>query len=335
MSGELATQSGSQLAQAGGSELQVHRGAAEVQAETEAKIMLAKRFPRDEISALAKLGEWASRFSFANAAFYSFPRGATNVIGPSIKLLTQTAAQLGNITFKFVIVDESDGKATLRGIAWDLEKNVSSEVDRRIAVSVQRKVGNETQWSTPNERDKKDLYLLEGSKAVRKALENLIPSWIVDELMEQCVETVKNPPKDDKLSREQWLSRNVASFGVYGVTPDMLCSAVDVPSVAHISNDQMVHLMGLRTRLSDGEPRSDVFPLTSKGRAQGGAVDASDMAGVGAGALTVNPHRAEEKKPAAKAKKAPVKTTRDADGKPVSISDPNAEPPDELNLGGK
>ena len=334
MSGELATQNGSQLANAGGSELQVHRGAAEVQAEVEAKIMLAKRFPRDEISAIAKLGGWASRFSFAKDAFYSFPRGGTNVIGPSIKLMTATASQLGNITFKFVVVDESEGSATLRGIAWDLEKNVSSEVDRRISVSVQRKVGNETQWVMPNERDKKDLYGVEGSKAVRKALENLIPSWIVEELMEQCIETVRNPPDKGKLSREQWLSRSVSSFSVYGVTPDMLCKAVDVPGVDHISNDQMVHLQGLRTRLKDGEPRDKVFPLTNKNRAQGGAVDAGDFAGVGTASLTENPHRAKEEKPAPK-KKAAAKTVRDADGKPVSISDPNAEPPDELNLGGK
>lgn len=80
-----------------GSELATTGAAAKERAEIESAIIVAKKFPRNEEACFQKLMKAASRSSFAEDATYSFPRGDTNVTGPSVNLAREAARIWGNI----------------------------------------------------------------------------------------------------------------------------------------------------------------------------------------------------------------------------------------------
>ena len=54
-------------------------------AEAQGKLIIAKRFPRDELQSYAKAMEACQRPTMAEKAFYSFPRGGQTVEGPTIR----------------------------------------------------------------------------------------------------------------------------------------------------------------------------------------------------------------------------------------------------------
>ena len=55
-------------------------------AEAQGKLVIAKRFPRNEIQAFANMKKACQRTGLANKAFYSYPRGGETVSGPTIRL---------------------------------------------------------------------------------------------------------------------------------------------------------------------------------------------------------------------------------------------------------
>ena len=55
-------------------------------AEAQAKLLVAQRFPRDEIAAYNRMYRACQRKSFAEKAFFNFPRAGGSVSGPTIRL---------------------------------------------------------------------------------------------------------------------------------------------------------------------------------------------------------------------------------------------------------
>ena len=68
-------------------------------AEAQGKLVIAKRFPRNEIQAFANMKKACQRTGLANKAFYSYPRGGETVSGPTIRLAEELARCWGNIDF--------------------------------------------------------------------------------------------------------------------------------------------------------------------------------------------------------------------------------------------
>ena len=60
-------------------------------AEAQGKLVIAKRFPRDEVQSYAKAMEACQRPTMAAKAFYSFPRGGQTVEGPTIRFAEELA----------------------------------------------------------------------------------------------------------------------------------------------------------------------------------------------------------------------------------------------------
>ena len=60
-------------------------------AEAQGKLVIAKRFPRNEIDAFAKVMTACQRKSLAEKAFYSYPRGGETVQGPTIRFAEELA----------------------------------------------------------------------------------------------------------------------------------------------------------------------------------------------------------------------------------------------------
>ena len=71
-------------------------------AEAQGKLVIAKRFPRNEITAYAKAMEACQRPTMAAKAFYSFPRGGQTVEGPTIRFAEELARCWGNIDLSLI-----------------------------------------------------------------------------------------------------------------------------------------------------------------------------------------------------------------------------------------
>ena len=95
-------------------------------AEAQGKLVIAKRFPRNEIQAFANMKKACQRIGLANKAFYSYPRGNETVSGPTIRLAEELARCWGNIDFGIKELSQDNGKSEMQAYAWDLETNTMS-----------------------------------------------------------------------------------------------------------------------------------------------------------------------------------------------------------------
>ena len=68
-------------------------------AEAQGKLVIAKRFPRDEVEAYNKAMQVCKLPTMAEKAFYSFPRGGQTVEGPTIRFAEELARCWGNIDY--------------------------------------------------------------------------------------------------------------------------------------------------------------------------------------------------------------------------------------------
>lgn len=90
-------------------EMMISRQAQEVQAA----MVVAKRFPRDEIEANNRILNACKRKSLAERAIYEYPRGGENVTGPSIRLAEVMAQNWGNLDFGITELEQKNGESNL------------------------------------------------------------------------------------------------------------------------------------------------------------------------------------------------------------------------------
>lgn len=83
-------------------------------AEAQGKLVIAKRFPRNEIQAFANMKKACQRTGLANKAFYSYPRGGETVSGPTIRLAEELARCWGNIDFGIKELSQDNGKSEMQ-----------------------------------------------------------------------------------------------------------------------------------------------------------------------------------------------------------------------------
>jgi len=68
-------------------------------AETQAAMVIAKKFPRDQIAAMDRILTACTRPTLAEGALYSYSKGGSEVSGPSIRLAEAIAQSWGNVHF--------------------------------------------------------------------------------------------------------------------------------------------------------------------------------------------------------------------------------------------
>ena len=68
-------------------------------AQVQGQIVMAKKFPRDEVEVYNKVNVACSRKRLAENAIYSYPKGGTQVEGPSIRMAEMLAHNYGNMEY--------------------------------------------------------------------------------------------------------------------------------------------------------------------------------------------------------------------------------------------
>lgn len=232
--------------------------AAAATSEVQAAVLIAKRYPRDEDTALQRIERACKRRSLADRATYSYPRGGTQVTGPSVDLLRVLAGYWGNINYGFQVLGETPDGALIRAFAWDLESNTKSERDHFVERKVLRS-GNK--WTTPDLRDWREWLGNIGSRMERRALQNVIPRDVLESAEEWCAATrLKSIAEDPDAARRAVLS----AFNELNVPAAELERYLGNP-VKQADPRQLDILRGVYKAIRDGEKRwVDYCPPESK-----------------------------------------------------------------------
>lgn len=239
-----------------------------VLAEVQAKAILARQFPRDEIRAFERIMVMCKRPTFAAQALYAYPRGGEEVSGPSVRLTEAVCAIWGNMESGWKEVERRKGESTVRCYAWDAETNNGEA--REFVVPHERDVGGKTRPVETN----RDIYEVIANAAARRkrgCQEAVIPRDLLEEAEAACRATQiggdRGAPLIDRVRAM------VADFSQLGVTADMLEAKVG-HSLAAVNDAQLASLRRIFVSVRDGATKRDEwFARGSAAKASAGAAE--------------------------------------------------------------
>ena len=185
-------------------------------AEAQGKLVIAKRFPRDEVSAYAKAMEACQRPKMAEKAFFAFPRGGQTVEGPTIRFAEELARCWGNIDYGIKELSQDDGKSEMQAYAWDLETNAQSV--QNFTNPHQREQGKKMVTLT----SQRDIYENNANMATRRLRARILailPSWFVEDCIAECKKTLAGQNDTPLVDR---VKKMVVQFAKIGVTQEQI-----------------------------------------------------------------------------------------------------------------
>lgn len=156
-------------------------------AEVQAAMVIAKRFPRNQMEATDKILQACTRTSLAEGALYSYSKGGSDVTGPSIRMAEVLAQCWGNISFGIRELEQRNGESSVEAFAWDIETNT-----RQVKVF---QVGHvrHSKSGVKKLTDPRDIYELvanQGARRLRACILGVIPGDVTEAAVKQCEETL-------------------------------------------------------------------------------------------------------------------------------------------------
>ncbi len=162
--------------------------------EIRGKIVLAKQFPRDSQGSLQRILFECENPKLAEQAVYSYPRGDSEVTGPSIRLAEVIANNWGNLLTGVTELDNrpsiggAPGESVVKAFAWDMETNYSDEKIFTIKHWRSTKKGG---YAITDPRDIYEMVANNGARRKRACIFAVIPTYLVDAAVERCKEVLE------------------------------------------------------------------------------------------------------------------------------------------------
>ena len=217
-------------------------------AEAQGKVVIAKRFPRDEVQSYAKAMEACQRPTMAAKAFYSFPRGGQTVEGPTIRFAEELARCWGNIDYGIKELSQDDGKSEMQAYAWDLETNAQSV--QNFTNPHQREQGRKMVTLT----SQRDIYENNANMATRRLRSRILailPAWFVEDAIAECKKTLAGQNDTPLIDR---VKKMVVQFAKLGVTQEMSEKRLK-RKVDTMTSDDFVEYVGIYNAVKGGESK--------------------------------------------------------------------------------
>lgn len=233
-------------------EMMMSRQAQEVQGA----IVMAKKFPRDEVESFNRIVRACQRKGLAENAMYEYPRGGAKVVGPSIRLAEAMAQNWGNIDFGIIELEQKNGESQVMAYAWDLETNT-----RQTKVFTVPHIRSTKKGNVPL-TDPRDIYEMvanQGARRVRACILGVIPGDVQDAAIDQCNKTMSEGEKKPVID----LVRDMAAIfeREFSVPIEVIEKYIGCKSEAFSMND-LVRLKRVYKSLHDGmAKREDYFDL--------------------------------------------------------------------------
>ena len=223
-------------------------------AEAQGKLVIAKRFPRDEVQSYAKAMEACQRPTMAAKAFYSFPRGGQTVEGPTIRFAEELARCWGNIDYGIKELSQDNGKSEMQAYAWDLETNAQSvqnftnphkreKTDKRTKTVVMETLTGQ-----------RDIYENNANMATRRLRSRILailPAWFVEDAIAECKKTLAGQNDTPLIDR---VKKMVVQFAKLGVTQEMIEKRLK-RKVDTMTSDDFVEYVGIYNAVKGGESK--------------------------------------------------------------------------------
>ena len=233
----------------GGSE-HLNAGTVEIEssraiAEAQGKLVIAKRFPRDEARAYAKIMESCRRKGLAEEATYAFPRGGQTVSGPSIRLAEELARAWGNIDYGIRELSRKEGVSEMEAYAWDLETNTSSSQKFSVRHLRDKRGGPEV---LTDERDIYELTANQGARRLRARVLAILPPDLVEAALTECKQTLAGKSDEPIADR---VRKMIRAFEKFGVTAPMIEARLG-HTLDAVLPDELADLIGIFNSLKSG-----------------------------------------------------------------------------------
>lgn len=228
-------------------------------AEAQAAMVIAKRFPRNQLDALERIINACTRPQLAETALYQYARGGLNIAGPSIRLAETMAQQWGNIEFGIIELDQDTraGVSIVEAFAWDLEAN-TREV--RVFHVPHIRFTKQGSYRLNDPRDIYEHVANQGARRLRACILGIIPPDVREAAVQQCENTLV--VKTD--ITPQRIANLIEKFGKYGITRGMIESRIQ-RNIETITPALMVNLGKIYNSLTDGmSSASDWFDIEAK-----------------------------------------------------------------------
>lgn len=217
-------------------------------AEAQGKLVIAKRFPRNEVQSYAKAMEVCQRPSMAEKAFYSFPRGGQTVEGPTIRFAEELARCWGNIDYGIKELSQDEGKSEMQAYAWDLETNAQSV--QNFTNPHKREQGKQM-VSLTSQRDIYENNANMATRRLRSRILAILPSWFVDDAINECRKTLAGTNEVPLIDR---VKKMVVSFAKLGVTQEMIEKRLKRKADS-MTGDDFVEYVGIYNAIKNGESK--------------------------------------------------------------------------------
>ncbi len=213
-------------------------------AEVQAAMVIAKRFPRNQIEATDRILQACTRATLAEGALYSYSRGGQEITGPSIRLAEVAAQSWGNVSFGIRELEQRNGASTVEAFAWDMETNT-----RQVKVfQVEHK--RHTKKGAYKLEDPRDIYELvanQGARRLRSCILGVVPGDVIEAAVKQCEQTLHASAD----TSPEALKKLVAAFAPFGVKKEQIEARIQCRLEA-IRPAQIVQLKKVYASLRDG-----------------------------------------------------------------------------------
>lgn len=240
-------------------------------AEAQGKLLIAKRFPRDEVAAYAKAIQACQRESMASKAFYAFPRGGQTVEGPTIRFAEELARCWGNIDYGIKELSQDDEKSEMQAYAWDLETNAQSV--QNFTNPHKREQGKKMVVLT----SQRDIYENNANMATRRLRSRILailPAWFVEDAIAECKKTLAGKNDAPLIDR---VKKMVVEFSKLGVTKDQIEKRLKRKADT-MNSDDFAEYIGIFNAIKTGESKiSEWFEAEKEASDLTNALKGSDI----------------------------------------------------------
>lgn len=280
-------------------------------AKVQSGMLMARRFPRDEVVAMDRILQACTRPTLAEGALYEYARGGTDIRGPSIRLAECLAGYWGHIDCGWRVVEERAGVTKIETYANDLQTGANWSITFDVVHEMGLKGGNKKTLHDP--RDIYEHVANAASRRLRACILRVIPGDVVEAAVKQCEKTMLTKVE---VTPER-LANLVSQFAEMGVTKPQIEKRIQ-RRIEAMTPGMLTQLGKIFTSIRDGmSVPADWFPAEAQ---QGPGDAAGDGEGVAprTGTAAVKA-RLDSRKPRPAAPVAETATPSEA-GPPVSAA---------------
>lgn len=218
-------------------------------AEAQGKLIIAKKFPRDEVAAFNKVAEACQRKGIAEKAFFSYNRGGSIVSGVTIRFAEELARIWGNIDYGIKELSQEVGKSEMQAYAWDMETNTIS-VQNFTNPHIREVKG--TSKALTSQRDIYESNANMGARRLRSRILAILPNDLVEMAIAECKKTLAGNNDVPLIDR---VKNMVVAFAKLGVTQEQIETRLK-RKIDTMTVDDLTDYIGIYNAIKHGESKA-------------------------------------------------------------------------------